>query len=183
MVLYIYIYIYIYTDRYTYSHRHQNNWRFTMTWEAGWRNGIISTVPYEQQKINRHRQIILFQRIYYLSISLTGLPCHREPSIVSDIVKKILTTNRVMHYSFDISTCRFNVNPIYLINNYLPVKNPSCSLFLLIIWRWWYWDYCVAGLRIHSTSKYQVPMFFISKNLMILCAQSHNTIMTIIMLL
>ena len=42
--------------------------------------GIISTVPYEQQKI--YRQIILFQRIYYLSISLTGLPCHREPSIV-----------------------------------------------------------------------------------------------------
>ena len=32
-----------------------------MTWEAGWRYGIISTVPYEQQKINR--QIILFQRI------------------------------------------------------------------------------------------------------------------------
>ena len=46
----------------------------------GWRYGIISTVPYEQQKI--YRQIILFQRIYYLSISLTGLPCHREPSIV-----------------------------------------------------------------------------------------------------
>ena len=46
----------------------------------GWRYGIISTVAYEQQKINR--QIILFQRIYYLSISLTGLPCHREPSIV-----------------------------------------------------------------------------------------------------
>ena len=51
-----------------------------MTWEGGWRYGIISTVPYEQQKI--YRQIILFQRIYYLSISLTGLPCHREPSIV-----------------------------------------------------------------------------------------------------
>ena len=51
-----------------------------MTWEAGWRYGIISTVPYEQQKINR--KIILFQTIYYLSISLTGLPCHREPSIV-----------------------------------------------------------------------------------------------------
>ena len=51
-----------------------------MTWEAGWRYGIISTVPYEQQKI--YRQIILFQRIYYLSISLTSLPCHREPSIV-----------------------------------------------------------------------------------------------------
>ena len=51
-----------------------------MTWEAGWCYGIISTVPYEQQKI--YRQIILFQRIYYLSISLTGLPCHREPSIV-----------------------------------------------------------------------------------------------------
>ena len=62
------------------DHRHQNNWRFTMTWEAGWRYGIIYTVPYEQQKINR--QIILFQRIYYLSISLTGLSCHREPSIV-----------------------------------------------------------------------------------------------------
>ena len=43
-------------------------------------NGIISTVPYEQQKI--YTQIILFQRIYYLSISLTGLPCHREPFIV-----------------------------------------------------------------------------------------------------
>ena len=51
-----------------------------MTREAGWRYGIISTVPYEQQKI--YRQIILFQRIYYLSISLTGFPCHREPSIV-----------------------------------------------------------------------------------------------------
>ena len=42
--------------------------------------GIISTVPYEQHKI--YGQIILFQRIYYLSIGLTGLPCHREPSIV-----------------------------------------------------------------------------------------------------
>ena len=51
-----------------------------MTREAGLRYGIISTVAYEQQKI--YRQIILFQRIYYLSISLTGLPCHREPSIV-----------------------------------------------------------------------------------------------------
>ena len=51
-----------------------------MTREAGWRYGIISTVPYEQQKI--YSQIILFQRIYYLSISLTSLPCHREPSIV-----------------------------------------------------------------------------------------------------
>ena len=61
-------------------HRHQNNWRFTMTWEADWRYGIISTVPYEQQKI--YRKIILFQRIYYFSISLTGLPCYREPSIV-----------------------------------------------------------------------------------------------------
>ena len=52
-----------------------------MTWEAGWRYGIISTVPYEQQKIYR-QIIILYQRIYYLSISLTGLPCHREPSIL-----------------------------------------------------------------------------------------------------
>ena len=51
-----------------------------MTREACWRYGIISTVLYEQQKI--YRKIILFQRIYYLSISLTGLPCHREPSIV-----------------------------------------------------------------------------------------------------
>ena len=51
-----------------------------MTREAGWRYGIISTVSYEQQKI--YRQIILFQIIYYLSISLTGLPYHREPSIV-----------------------------------------------------------------------------------------------------
>ena len=53
-------------------------------WLALWYHiygyGIISTVPYEQQKI--YRQIILFQRIYYLSISLTGLPCHREPSII-----------------------------------------------------------------------------------------------------
>ena len=32
-----------------------------MTREAGWCYGIISTVPYEQQKI--YRQIILFQRI------------------------------------------------------------------------------------------------------------------------
>ena len=62
------------------SHRHQNNWRFTMKWEAGWRYGIISTDPCEQQKIIR--QIILFQKIYYLSISLTGHPCHREQSIV-----------------------------------------------------------------------------------------------------
>ena len=51
-----------------------------MTREAGWRYGIMSTVPYEQQKI--YRQIILFQRIHYPSISLAGLPCHREPSIV-----------------------------------------------------------------------------------------------------
>ena len=51
-----------------------------MTWEAGWRYGIISTVPYEQQKI--YRKIILFQRIYYLFISLIGLPCHREPPII-----------------------------------------------------------------------------------------------------
>ena len=43
------------------AHRYQNNWRFTMTWEAGWRYGIISTVPYEQKNI--YRQIILFQRI------------------------------------------------------------------------------------------------------------------------
>ena len=47
-----------------------------ITREAGWRYGIMSTVPHEQQKI--YRQIILFQRIYYLSISLTGLPCHRQ---------------------------------------------------------------------------------------------------------
>ena len=59
-----------------------------MTWEAGWRYGIMSTVPYEQQKI--YRQIILFQRIYYLSVSLTGLPCHRKPSIV--------LMSMVMHY-------------------------------------------------------------------------------------
>ena len=73
-----------------------------MTWEAGWRYGIISTVPYEQQKI--YRQIILFQRIYYLSISLTGLPCHREPSIVlmsmpedtfSPIKKKMIIMTRI----------------------------------------------------------------------------------------
>ena len=29
-------------------HRHQNNWRFTMTREAGWLYGIISSVSYEQ---------------------------------------------------------------------------------------------------------------------------------------
>ena len=53
-----------------------------MTWEAGCLYGIISTVPYEQQKI--YRQIILYFREdnYYPSISLTGLPRHREPSIV-----------------------------------------------------------------------------------------------------
>ena len=51
-----------------------------MTWEACWCYGIISTVPYEQQKI--YRQILLFQKIYYLSISLTSLPWHREPSII-----------------------------------------------------------------------------------------------------
>ena len=36
---------------------------------GGWRYGIISTVPYEQQKI--YRQIILLQKIYYLSLGLT----------------------------------------------------------------------------------------------------------------
>ena len=64
-----------------------------MAWEAGWRYGIISTVPYEQQKI--YRQIILFQRIYYFSISLTGLPC-REPSIVlmsMIYIKTIISAN------------------------------------------------------------------------------------------
>ena len=54
-----------------------------ITREAGWCYGIMSMVPYEQQKIYRH--IILFQRIYYLSISLTGLPCHREPSNCFDV--------------------------------------------------------------------------------------------------
>ena len=65
-------------------------WRFTTTWEAGWRTvlPIISTVPYEQQKI--YTQIILFQRIYYFSISLTGLPCHREPSMVLMSMIKII---------------------------------------------------------------------------------------------
>ena len=54
-----------------------------MTWEAGWRYGIISTVPHEQQKLTDKILIILSQRIYYyLSISLTCLPCHREPSIL-----------------------------------------------------------------------------------------------------
>ena len=51
---------------------------------------IISTVPYEQQKI--YRQKILFQKIYYLSISLTGIPCHREPSIVLMSMGKYLST-------------------------------------------------------------------------------------------
>ena len=60
-----------------------------MTWEAGWRYGIISTVPYEQQKI--YRQIIFFQRIYYyLSISLgpstlATLFNHMWPRIVAGI--------------------------------------------------------------------------------------------------
>ena len=54
--------------------------------------GIISTVPYEQQKI--YRQIILFQRIYYLSISLTGLPCHREPSIVLRSMASVSKRNK-----------------------------------------------------------------------------------------
>ena len=72
-----------------------------MTWEAGWRYGILSTVPYEQQKI--YRQIILFQRIYYLSISLTGLPCHREASIVlMSMVFSILLTSAVIRESYPV---------------------------------------------------------------------------------
>ena len=43
-----------------------------MTWEAGWGYGIISTVPYEQQKI--YRQIILFQRIILLSFHQFNRP-------------------------------------------------------------------------------------------------------------
>ena len=72
-----------------------------MTWEACCRYGIISTVPYEQQEINR--QVILFQRIYYLSISLTGLPCHREPSIV---LMSMLEVNRIVLNL--VCTCRDN---------------------------------------------------------------------------
>ena len=44
-------------------HGHQNNWRFTMTWEAGWRYGIISTVPYEQQKIYRQNNNLISENI------------------------------------------------------------------------------------------------------------------------
>ena len=70
-----------------------------MTWEAGLRYSIISTVPYEQQKINR--QIILFHRIYYLSISLTGLRFYREPSIVlvsiATVGNTIQTVNSPMY--------------------------------------------------------------------------------------
>ena len=62
----------------------------------------LSTVPYEQKKNNR--QIILFQRIYYPSISLTGLPCHRELSIVlmsMTIFKlKVLRLNAMLFLSF-----------------------------------------------------------------------------------
>ena len=53
--------------------------------------------PYEQQKI--YRQIILFQRIYYLSISLTSLPCHREPSIV---LMSMVEPNRVSWYCLEL---------------------------------------------------------------------------------
>ena len=73
-----------------------------MTREAGWRYDIISTVPYEQQKI--YRKIILFQRIYYISIILTGLPCHREPSIVLMSMSHLIANNMegktVRIYSF-----------------------------------------------------------------------------------
>ena len=51
-----------------------------MTWEAGWCYVIISTVPYEQKKNIQTNNLILDNIL--LSISLTGLPCHREPSIV-----------------------------------------------------------------------------------------------------
>ena len=96
-------------------HRHQNNWRFTMTWEAGWRYGIMSTIIYGSlwtaKNIQTNDLIItreagwrygIISTIIYgslwtakniqtnnlisenilFSISLTGLPCHREPSIV-----------------------------------------------------------------------------------------------------
>ena len=66
----------------------------------GWRYGIISTVPYEQQKI--YRQIILFQRIYYLSISLTGLPCHREPSIVLMSMPQLQALTRLLTLMFQV---------------------------------------------------------------------------------
>ena len=51
-----------------------------MTWEAGWRYGIIIRFLMNSKKFADN--LISFQRIYYLSISLTGLPCHREQSIV-----------------------------------------------------------------------------------------------------
>ena len=52
-----------------------------MTWEAGWRYGIISTAPYEQQKIYRQINNLISENILSFH-QLTGLPCHREPSIV-----------------------------------------------------------------------------------------------------
>ena len=71
----------------------------------GWCYGIISTVmvgvmvSYLRFLMNskkEYRPIILFQRIYYLSISLTGLPCHREPSIVlMSMVKFILQFGKI----------------------------------------------------------------------------------------
>ena len=90
----------------TLDHRHQNNWRFTMTWEAGWCYGTIATVFYEQQKL--YRQIILFQRIYYLSISLTGLPCHREPSIVVMSMPWYLSRKSLAVVFFDAITSMLN---------------------------------------------------------------------------
>ena len=48
-----------------------------------------------------YRQIILFQRIYYLSISLTGLPCHREPSIVlMSMSKGFFNSSKLMTNSY-----------------------------------------------------------------------------------
>ena len=62
-----------------------------MTWEAGWRYGIISTVPYEQQKI--YRQIILFQRKYYL-ISEKILSYFREYNLISEKILSFHQFNR-----------------------------------------------------------------------------------------
>ena len=47
---------------------------------------------------------MLFQRIYYLSISLTGLPCHLEPSIV---LMSILKDINVCGASYAATGCRF----------------------------------------------------------------------------
>ena len=34
-----------------------------MTWEAGWRYGIISKVPFEEQKINRQNNNLISEKV------------------------------------------------------------------------------------------------------------------------